>query len=663
MTDGSKGGSGSGQSPSKGTKLAIVAVVASGAVMLWLFGKDTREASRSAAVPTQQTGAAQTGAQTSAQSDQSAPSRSTQSNQTVPPTQSGATPDGAQSDAAAQSASETAQAATDNLADKTAKSAASATQDAVQEAARDTGQGSGQSAATQQAAESVASESAAAQGGTEQGQSATPQARGDVAAAPNQGPDQAPKASAPDGDAQGGDAQGTASAALPSFDVVRIEPNGAALIAGRAGAGEVLRIMAGDRVLSEVTADASGRFVAFAQIADMAAGQVLGLEVERGGSVLRSAGQVIVAPRQPQVAQAENPAKNTAQDVVTKDENSGGASAEQDAPQTAEQSAQGRPEQSPQQSAAPAETAPAILMSDAAGLRVMQSAERPESGVSLDVISYRDDGAVRLAGQGTAGGRLRVYLDNRAVAEAQIGDDGAWQLDIEGIDSGIYTLRVDHLEADGTVISRVETPFKREAPARIASAAQQAAEAARRAEPHRAQETAQAPGVAGAEAQEGSVFAQTPQDQPAAAQTAQTAASDTGTAGGAEPAADAVKDTANAGGAMVQDAPLARATDGQGSAQEAATPRAAAQEAATTAAQAQAQAQVQAQAAAESAAAAPAPAQLRVVTVQPGSTLWEISSQNYGEGVEYMRIFNANRAQIRDPDLIYPGQVFDIPVE
>ncbi|MGR3570821.1 LysM peptidoglycan-binding domain-containing protein [Brevirhabdus sp.] len=50
-----------------------------------------------------------------------------------------------------------------------------------------------------------------------------------------------------------------------------------------------------------------------------------------------------------------------------------------------------------------------------------------------------------------------------------------------------------------------------------------------------------------------------------------------------------------------------------------------------------------------------------VVTVQPGFTLWEIARANYGKGVLYVRVYEANKRQIRDPDLIYPGQVFDVP--
>ena len=52
---------------------------------------------------------------------------------------------------------------------------------------------------------------------------------------------------------------------------------------------------------------------------------------------------------------------------------------------------------------------------------------------------------------------------------------------------------------------------------------------------------------------------------------------------------------------------------------------------------------------------------LSLVTVQPGNTLWGIASRNYGEGILYVRVYEANKDRIRDPDLIYPGQVFEVP--
>ncbi|WP_120496264.1 LysM peptidoglycan-binding domain-containing protein [Kiloniella sp. EL199] len=51
----------------------------------------------------------------------------------------------------------------------------------------------------------------------------------------------------------------------------------------------------------------------------------------------------------------------------------------------------------------------------------------------------------------------------------------------------------------------------------------------------------------------------------------------------------------------------------------------------------------------------------RVVTVQPGNSLWRISRAIYGEGARYAVIFDRNKDQIRNPDLIYPGQIFVLP--
>ncbi|QFT80507.1 LysM domain/BON superfamily protein [Roseovarius sp. THAF27] len=175
----------------------------------------------------------------------------------------------------------------------------------------------------------------------------------------------------------------------------------------------------------------------------------------------------------------------------------------------------------------------AVLMSDADGVRVIQPAPgdvSPEvmAVVALDAISYSDTGAVELSGRGASDGFVRVYLDNTPVTTSRIAADGSWQSDLPEVDTGVYTLRIDEVDADGNVTSRVETPFKREDEALLADATQ--------------------------------------------------------------------------AGKLVQ-----------------------------------------------------------AVTVQPGYTLWGISRRNYGEGIEYVRIFEANRDRIRDPDLIYPGQVFTIP--
>ncbi len=49
------------------------------------------------------------------------------------------------------------------------------------------------------------------------------------------------------------------------------------------------------------------------------------------------------------------------------------------------------------------------------------------------------------------------------------------------------------------------------------------------------------------------------------------------------------------------------------------------------------------------------------VIVQPGNSLWRIARRSYGKGVKYTIIYKANLHQINDPDLIFPGQIFEVP--
>ncbi|HKQ94631.1 MAG TPA: LysM peptidoglycan-binding domain-containing protein, partial [Aestuariivirgaceae bacterium] len=49
------------------------------------------------------------------------------------------------------------------------------------------------------------------------------------------------------------------------------------------------------------------------------------------------------------------------------------------------------------------------------------------------------------------------------------------------------------------------------------------------------------------------------------------------------------------------------------------------------------------------------------VVIQPGNNLWRISRVIYGQGVRYTIIYQANKDQIRNPHLIYPGQIFATP--
>jgi nucleoid-associated protein YgaU len=54
---------------------------------------------------------------------------------------------------------------------------------------------------------------------------------------------------------------------------------------------------------------------------------------------------------------------------------------------------------------------------------------------------------------------------------------------------------------------------------------------------------------------------------------------------------------------------------------------------------------------------------IATATVSRGDSLWRISRANYGVGTRYAVVYKANRDQIRDPNRIYPGQVFILPMQ
>jgi nucleoid-associated protein YgaU len=49
------------------------------------------------------------------------------------------------------------------------------------------------------------------------------------------------------------------------------------------------------------------------------------------------------------------------------------------------------------------------------------------------------------------------------------------------------------------------------------------------------------------------------------------------------------------------------------------------------------------------------------MTVVRGDSLWRLSRNSLGSGERYAMIYKANRQQIRNPNLIYPGQILVVP--
>ncbi len=402
-----------------------------------------------------------------------------------------------------------------------------------------------------------------------------------------------------------------AAAEVPAFDTVRVEPDGATLIAGRAAPGATVAILADGAEVARADADAGGNFATFVTLPPSADPQVLTLSAAAGGATVASAQSVIVAP----IAETETvAAADAAADAAAETAAEAGAEAGAE-PEAA--AGAGEPAQvaaaEPAPPPAPAK-APDVLVVDDGGVRKLADGA-PVADVTIDTISYDTQGNVVIAGRGTAGNFVRLYLDNKPVAIVQVGPGGAWSAGLADVAPAVYRLRADQIDAGGKVMSRVETPFQRESPEAVAAVLDKT--------------VPQAPA------------AEAPATEAPAAAAPETEAAATAEAASA-PAADAP-----AGGA---------ATDISAGAAPAAEPASASD---TVAA---ADAQAPAPAPAADAAAAPGKVTgARIVTVQPGFTLWGIATENYGDGFLYVRVYEANREQIRDPDLIYPGQIFTVP--
>jgi nucleoid-associated protein YgaU len=267
---------------------------------------------------------------------------------------------------------------------------------------------------------------------------------------------------------------------------------------------------------------------------------------------------------------------------------------------------------------------PALLLSDE-GAVVLQDpaaaetqtdpAAGPAVSVMIDTISYAPDGEVQVGGRGTGGASLRLYVDNAEKLTLQISEAGTWLATLPDTPPGIYTLRADQLDATGKVTSRFETPFKRETLEALAAVAATEAPAPA------AQDTA----AASTEAPAQPAAAEETSDALASATPEPTAPADPAAEPTEQPTEQptAPAEVAQAEPAAAPEAPAAPQID------PVATP-----------------------------AAAPAPV---TVTVQPGFTLWGIAQERYGDGVFYVQVFEANRDKIKNPDLIYPGQVFSMP--
>jgi nucleoid-associated protein YgaU len=445
--------------------------------------------------------------------------------------------------------------------------------------------------------------------------------------------------------------------ALPTFDIVRVEPDGSTVLAGRAPAGSAILLRDGQTTVGEDKASASGDFVV-ALDERLAVGEhQLTLEATApDGRVATSAETVIVSiPQKGRenelLAMVESPDQPSRLISIPA---AAPAGREPAAPSAA----------SPADSAAVA--APLLPSSapEAQGDLTLpltpgetSAPSQPATPLAVEAVEIDGD-QIYIAGRAAGAASVRVYIDNEFLSAApKLLADRFLVTAKAPVLPGEHLVRADALNAAGAVIARVEVPFNR--PEGRAMSAISAPTAPVTASPPAPAAKAAPTDAAASAAGDGAPAEPAPAAQVATAPAGPSAVSQSPTPPPAAPvpAAPVLAEPAPADAVdpSVAVAPLASSPPAE--------TLAAAPAATTTPAGSESPA-VAATAPGEDVAVLRQPALEAVearVIIRRGDTLWRISRDTYGRGARYTVIYLANGDQIRDPNRIYPGQVFRTP--
>jgi len=234
----------------------------------------------------------------------------------------------------------------------------------------------------------------------------------------NQKPDTAPAPATP--------AAPAIEPLLPSFDVVRITPDGNAVIAGRAAPQSMVTIIDNGRVIGSVRADQRGEWVYVPDKPFSPGSRQLSLRsVIDGAEPVPSNDVVVLVVPEPKKDIAGRKTDKPTQALALKFPKKGG---------------------------------PSTILQKPSGISEVDK-------LNVDTIDYDSSGQLMISGRAKTGSQIFAYLDNNFIGRSVAGDNGIWLLrPDQAIQPGIYDLRVDHVNKAGKVVSRVSMPFSRADP-------------------------------------------------------------------------------------------------------------------------------------------------------------------------------------------------------
>jgi len=208
-------------------------------------------------------------------------------------------------------------------------------------------------------------------------------------------------------------AQPPASRVEPRLEVVRVEQDDSALVAGVGEPDSDVAVVVDGETVVEMRTDAEGNFVGF-------------LDLPRSDDVRRV-------------------------DVVTAENAREGGQGS--SPVFISPSTRSDPE--------PEADVPLVVAMREEGAEVLQRPQQAEDApVAIDIVSYERDGLLAASGRGNMLRLVRLYANAQLVAETLVAEDGTWSIETTAaLPPGQNTLRVDEIAQDGSVRSRIEAPF------------------------------------------------------------------------------------------------------------------------------------------------------------------------------------------------------------
>lgn len=449
------------------------------------------------------------------------------------------------------------------------------------------------------------------------------------------------------------------AAKAPTFDVLRVEPDGSAVIAGKAAPGSKLEIIDNGQVIAQTTVEGSGDFVA-----------VLENPLKPGDHqvILRATGKDGVVVQSQETATISVPAQKNGE-LLAMVTTPGKASRLMSVPEAA-------PAAPPAQVPAPAAGQP---QTDIATAPQNSNGAAPTAAssetASIRVLAVEFEGSrIFVAGSAPAGASVRVLVDDKQIGSSKAEASGSFVVegDVE-LSVGNHVVTAEALDAAGNVTVRVRVPFLRPDMDQATVAMQHAPAPAtnptsgvvsdRTAFDALRMDVTKAFGIFSGLYQDGKVPAL---DQVAAARSATSIALRSLSEFRAAATADAAFATFAADIAAKARA-LLSLIDGLpndvaaiGKQIEGLRDQFAELNAALPASTA-APASNPPSTAPQTFEQAPLAQSNTAVIIRRGDTLWQISRRVYGQGVRYTTIYLANQDQIKNPDLIEPGQIFGVP--